>query len=718
MNVMRYWWSKFWLGAVISVSVWVGLAGAALAAQSEVVRTDSVSAQLIFAQDGVVPGAKTLSAAIIVDLEPGWKTYWRSPGEVGLPPTLTWTDASNIDDVEFLWPAPKRFDAFGIENFGYEDRVVFPLRVELMEAGIPTDARLVLDLLVCSDICVPQTLQLDVALPISSSRDDAARDTIAEALATVPTDGLPPQVTNVTAFTDEGPTQLTLEMTSARAFGELDIFPELGAESTFGKPDVRFSRDRRTAWMRFQINFADVEDGSFLTVTVVEQGGSAFAVVPEMAKTPPAPPVGLVVPGVSVDTILWYALIAVLGGLILNVMPCVLPVLAIKVSSLTRGDASDQKDHRRGLLMTTLGVLTFMWTLAAALIVLKALGASIGWGIQFQNPVFLTLAITVLLLFAGNLFGVFEISLPSRMQTNMNRAGVSSSYGDFFTGFFAALLATPCSAPFLGTAVAFALAGRPVDIVIIFTALGLGLALPYIVLAASPQLARSLPKPGRWMIWVKWVVGVLLVGTVAWLSWVMIGVAGWQLAALTLGVGLVLLAALKISPRVAAHPFMAALTIVIALALTMLFQSQDDLAPVVIDDSLIAWSQFDRSEIARAVSRGQVVFVDVTADWCVTCKANKVLVLERDPVRSALNVADVIALQADWTRPSDAIARFLEENNRYGIPFNAVYGPNAPNGIVLPEVLTASAVMDAIEQAQLSNLQERLNQLTNSNFNP
>lgn len=718
MNVMQNLVSRICRRAVFAVSIWAGLAGVALAAQSEVVRTDSVSAQLIFAQNGVVPGAETLSAAVILDLEPGWKTYWRSPGEVGLPPTLTWTDASNIESVEILWPAPKRFDAFGIENFGYENRVVFPLRVALTEAGRAANARFGLDLLVCSDICVPQTLQLDVGLPLSDGRDDVASDTIAEALSTVPTDGLPSQGTNVTAFMDDNLTELTVEVISARAFDALDVFPELGDESAFGKPDIRYSKDRTTAWARFPINYADVENGPSLSVTVVDRGGPAFTVAPEMVDTAPAPPVELVVPGVSVDTILWYALIAVLGGLILNVMPCVLPVLAIKVSSLTRGDASDKTDHRRGLLMTTLGILAFMWILAAVLIVLKALGASIGWGIQFQNPTFLAVAMTILLLFAGNLFGVFDISLPSRLQTRMDRAGGSSSFGDFFTGFFAALLATPCSAPFLGTAVAFALAGRSVDIVIVFTALGLGLALPYLVLAASPRLAGALPKPGRWMVWVKWGVGVLLVGTVVWLSWVMIGVAGWTLAVMTLGAGLALLVALRTNRRVSTHPFMAALTVALALVLTIQLRPQDDRAPGVIDDNLIAWSEFDRSAIARAVSRGQVVFVDVTADWCVTCKANKVLVLERDLVRSALNGADVIALQADWTRPDEAIARFLAENNRFGIPFNAVYGPNAPNGIILPEILTAAVVMDAINQARPTNLQERLLQLTNSSFNP
>lgn len=715
---MKNWVPIRWRRAMLAIFLWAGLAGAAIAAQSEIVRTDSVSAQLIFAQDGVIQGAETLSAAVIVDLEPGWKTYWRSPGEVGLPPVLTFDDAINIEAVEILWPAPKRFVAFGIENFGYEERVVFPLRVQLTEAGVPAEANFSLDLLVCSDICVPQSLNLDIALPLSDSRDAVASETIAEALATVPTDGLPSQISGFAAFMDEASTQLTIEMTATRAFDTLDVFPELGDASTFGKPDIRFSQDRSRAWAQFPINYADVETGAPLTVTVVERGGAVFTVQPDMVGAAPAPPVELAVPGVSVDTILWYALIAVLGGLILNVMPCVLPVLAIKVSSLTRNDPSDQTDHRRGLLMTTLGILTFMWLFAGVLIVLKALGASIGWGIQFQNPAFLAVALTILLLFAGNLFGVFEISLPSRLQTRMDRAGGSSSFGDFFTGFFAALLATPCSAPFLGTAVAFALAGRSVDIVIVFTALGLGLALPYLALAASPRLARALPKPGRWMIWVKWGVGALLVGTVVWLAWVMIGVAGWPITALTLGAGLVLLVLLQGSRHIANHPVIATLTVVLALVLTIQMRPQQDLAPIVIDDDLIAWSTFERAAIARAVSRGQVVFVDVTADWCVTCKANKVLVLQRDPVRSTLNGSDVVALQADWTRPDEAIARFLEDNNRYGIPFNAVYGPNAPNGLILPEVLTASAVMDAIQRAELSNLQERLFQLTNSSFNP
>ena len=708
---------KSWQIIMLAVFCWFGATSSAIAAKSEVAATSNVSAQLIFAKDGVAPEAETLSAALVVDLEPGWKTYWRSPGEVGLPPTFDWSESKNLQDVQVLWPAPTRFDAFGIENFGYQDRVVFPLRVALSEAGKAAEAVLALDLLVCSDVCVPRTLHLDFSLPQTDGWDAESADLIATALASVPTEGPPPYVTSIIGFTDNDLTELVVELRASQSFGALTFFPELGPDTALGKPDIRYSPDNRTAWARFPISYADPDTLQPLALTVVEEGGAAFAVSPAVMDVSPVPPTQLIVPGIGINAILWYALIALLGGMILNVMPCVLPVLAIKVSSLAGTVDRSRNEHRSGLIMTTLGVLTFMWSLALVLVLLKAFGSSIGWGVQFQSPTFLAIALTILLLFAGNLFGIFEISLPSWIQTRMGRAGGSSLAGDFLTGFFAALLATPCSAPFLGTAVAFAFAGRPVDIVIVLTALGVGLAMPYILLAAFPRAAAYIPKPGRWMNWVKWIIGLMLLATVAWLTWVLVGVAGVPAAALALVSGLGLLVVMKFSRRVSAHPLLASLTVVAAVILAVQWLPQGE--PVRdLDSTLVRWSQFDRAAIARYVSRGQVVFVDVTADWCVTCKVNKALVIERDPVRTALNSPDVIAMQADWTRPDDKIAQFLQDNNRYGIPFNAVYGPNAPNGILLSEVLTPSAVMDAIKDTQLSDLQEKLFQLTNSSFNP
>ncbi len=683
----------------------------ASAAQSTVVETPTVSAQLVFAQDGVSQGAKTVSGAVVLRLQPGWKTYWRSPGEVGIPPQFDWEGSENLQEARHLWPAPKRFTAFGIENFGYETQVAFPVEFKLATPGAPATFALRLDLLVCSDVCVPETLLLNHSLPTGTGLDADAAEIVSTALAKVPAEDLPRSVTSARAYVDADQTALIVSMTAAQPFEEVDLFPEYGDGTAFGKPDIRLDPDGTTLWARFPINTIAPTTGP-LSLTATDSQHGAFTVMPTRLAAAPEPPFDPATQGNTAGALVWIALVAVLGGLILNVMPCVLPVLAIKVSALVSSGGQERAQIRTGLLATTLGIMLFMWGLAAVLIALKWVGISVGWGVQFQNPLFLIVLITLLVAFVGNLFGFFEIALPVGLQTRMSRAGGTSHLGDVFTGFFAAMLATPCSAPFLGTAVAFALTGNSVDIAVTFTALGLGLALPYILLALRPGFASVLPKPGRWMIWVRAAMGVLLLGTVAWLAWVMNSVAGTQATLVTLVAAGLIVALLSGAARYGRALVLMTVPVFAATLFVATIIEPTDAAVSAEDGVSFAWAEFDRSGIARHVSRGHVVFVDVTADWCVTCKANKALVLDREPIASALQADGVIAMQADWTRPDETIARFLQANNRFGIPFNAVYGPGAPEGIILPEVLRTQVILDALETARPNDLRARLRNLS------
>ena len=700
------------LHILVSLGVLTSFLGSgALAAQSAVVETSTTKAKLVFAQDGIAPGAETVSAALVLELEPGWKTYWRSPGEVGIPPQFDWQGSENLREARHFWPAPDRFTAFGIENFGYETRVAFPIEFTLDAPDTPAEIALRLDLLVCSDVCVPETLLLDHTLPLGSDLDPASAEIISAALTTVPSEELPTTLSAARAFINPDQTELIVSLSANQPFEDTDLFPEFGEGTAFAKPDIRLDQNGTTLWARLPINTVG-ETASSLSLTVTDSNHGAFTVRPIRLSAAPEPPFDPVIEGNGVDTLVWFALIAVVGGLILNVMPCVLPVLAIKVSSLVTSGGKDGAQVRTGLLATTFGIMVFMWLLAGVLITLKSIGISVGWGIQFQNPLFLIVLITLLIAFVGNLFGFFEISLPTDLQTSMNRAGGQSHLGDVFTGFFAAMLATPCSAPFLGTAVAFALAGSNTDIAVVFTALGLGLALPYLALAVKPGLATALPKPGPWMVWVRVTMGVLLLGTVAWLSWVMIGVSGTMATLATLVIGVVIVALLSSARRFGRGPVLLTVPALAAALLWAPSLTPPVQVPTSEDIASSNWVAFERSAIARHVSRGHVVFVDVTADWCVTCKANKALVLDREPVASALTADGMIAMQADWTRPDEAIDRYLKANNRFGIPFNAVYGPGAPEGIVLPEVLTTQSVLDAIDAAQPINLRNRLRDLS------
>lgn len=676
------------------------LAVAAEAAKSEVILDPPVEAQLIIAQDGVPEGSVSISAGVYLRLEEGWKTYWRSPGEVGLPPRIAWDQSQNVADVTMLWPAPERFVAFGIENFGYEKEVLFPLQVTLETPGRAAELNLVVNILTCATVCVPQEFNLSLALPEGGGIDPKSSGLIAQYLAKVPTDGADRGIVSTNSFVTEDRTEYVVEIVGERPFVDPDVFPEFGHNSAFGKPDIRLSDDATRLWAQVPIlNYdEDAEQPPLLTVT----DGPAWAVTMDANVTAirPEPPftVAQLVPGL--DQTIWIILVAFLGGLILNAMPCVLPVLSIKMTSVLKADGRSRAQIRLGFLYSAAGVLTFMWALAAILFALKQFGFNVGWGLQFQSPLFITIMFVVLSVFAGNLLSLFEVTLPASVSTRLSRAGGTSGYtADYFTGLFGAVLATPCSAPFLGTAVAFALAGRGVDILIVFTALGAGLALPYLLFAAFPQLVKRLPKPGRWMFFLKAILGLLLAGTAVWLLYVLVGVAGVMITVAVTLTTLAIVALLSLKGRFAKRR----LTIsgLAFVALVGGVAAAPDAARTVIDDGgKIAWTVFERSEIARLVSQGEVVFVDVTADWCLTCKANKVLVLEKDPVLSVLNSEGVVAMQADWTQPDPKISRYLETHNRYAIPFNAVYGPNAPNGIVLPEILTSQEVLDAVDTAQ------------------
>jgi len=671
-----------------------------MAAETARIETEAVTARLITAEDSVAPKAATVSAGLHLDLAKGWKTYWRSPGEVGFPPEIDWTGSANIAAAEMLWPAPTRFRAFGIENFGYEDGVVFPLRLRLAEPGAPARLRARVTLLVCSTICIPQEFALALDLPAGTGGIDAgSAELIAAHAARVPGDGSDAGFAAATAALAEDGRALTVTLRSAVPLSDPDLFPEMGPEAAFGAPDIRLGEGGRLLWARLPVLSPDPPAGP-LTLTVTD--GQRAATLDGIALAPeaPAPPYAAEAAAPGVSELVWIALAALLGGLILNAMPCVLPVLSIKLASAMKQQGRGPARIRTGFLVSALGVLTFMWMLAGATLALRAAGVSVGWGLQFQNPVFLALMIAVLALFAANLAGLFEISLPSAWSTALARAEDRRGLlGDFATGAFAAVLATPCSAPFLGTAIAFALSGRAVDVLLVFTALGLGLALPYLAVATRPGLVAALPRPGRWMVVLKLVLGALLALTAGWLLWVLAGVAGEAVTAtVALAVALVVLLLWQGS-RVALTLRAAGVAGLLALAM---------LAPAVLTPpppaatetgGAVVWTGFDRAAIPRLVSQGEVVLVDVTADWCLTCKANKALVLDRDPVAAALAGDGVTAMQADWTRQDPAISRYLAEHDRYAIPFNIVYGPGAPEGILLPELLSATEVMQALERA-------------------
>jgi thiol:disulfide interchange protein len=380
-------------------------------------------------------------------------------------------------------------------------------------------------------------------------------------------------------------------------------------------------------------------------------------------------------------------LIALLGGLILNAMPCVLPVLSLKVFGLVRSAGHGRAEVVRGALATAAGILASFWTLALVAVAAHAAGSAVGWGVQFQHPGFVTFLAVVVVLFCLNLWGLFEVPLPqalARLGGTGPREGVA---GHFFSGLFATLMATPCSAPFLGPAIGYALAQKAPTVLAVFTALGLGMALPYLLIAAAPGVARFLPRPGTWMETVQGVMGFLLAASAVWLLYVLSSqVAPETLAAIELGLLAIALFTwlhhrLTTGSMTARAPRgLAAAGIVAAVAVTLFVaagsrgearQSLTASKPA----GLIPWVQFDRARAESLARGGQLVFVDVTADWCFTCKVNERLVLDTPEVARVFEEHNVVPMRADWTNRDDTIGKFLAEHGRYGIPFYLLYRP-------------------------------------------
>lgn len=648
------------------------------AATSDVATGNAVAGRLISVDDGVGPGDATVSAGLHVTLDDGWKTYWRSPGEVGLPPELIWEGSENVASVDLAYPAPTRFVAFDIQNFGYGGDVVYPLTVRLAEPGQAARLNLRANLLVCAEICVPETLELTLDLPEGGGIDAAVAETLSDWIARVPGTGPEAGLTLDQVHLDD--TALTLTATSDTRLQAPDIFPEHGDWASFGAPEITLADGGRR--LHAVLPVLSPGEGP-LSLTLVD-GARAATLDATLTDAAPAVP--------TQGRTLWaMLLVAALGGLILNVMPCVLPVLSMKLGSALQARDKAPGQVRAGFLASAAGVMVFFVGLAAVLVALKSAGVAVGWGVQFQQPVFLALMIGLITVFAASMLGFFHVGLSSGAMTRMAKTEARGGLGgDFATGMFAAVMATPCSAPFIGTAVTYALTRGAGETLAVFAAMGVGLALPYLLVALRPGLIKRLPKPGAWMQNVQRVLGAILLLTAVWLVSVLAASAGWTNALVVAGLAVALLAALAFGRRV---PIVAGGG-VIAVTLAALLLPAPAPSQAGVD---AGWEVFAEDRIAREVADGNVVFVDVTADWCLTCKANKRLVLDRGNAAEA--VAGTVALQADWTRPDDAIAAFLQANDRFGIPFNAVYGPGAPQGVVLPELLTEGAVLDAIARA-------------------
>jgi len=673
-----------------------------------------------FAKVRLVSSIKAVGARDIIRLglefriQPGWKIYWRSPGVAGFPPQLTWGEGKNLTLVDMRWPAPLRFSIFDVQTLGYENEVIFPLDVRLNLAGQALAIDADISYLICKEICIPEIAAVALYLPAGPADSTEFANSIAQFDARVPGDG------KLAGFTiqraslgiDGDKTKLIVEVNALSSFVAPDLYVEGPEQFSFGVPIVRLSNDGRQAVIT--VISSGIEENitaeNEFVLTLVDGIRAMEQALPVSFMQSYNADVGGAVTQTlgpaetrSLTTII---LLALLGGFILNFMPCVLPVISLKILGIVQHGGGKISAVRFGFLASAMGIFVSFMLIAGALIMLKAGGIAIGWGIQFQQPIFLVAMIVIVTLFACNMFGLFEIQLPLGVNKVAMIGDNHSLGGNFLTGAFATLLATPCSAPFLGTAVGFALSRGTIEILIVFSALAIGLATPYLLVAAFPRLATRFLRPGRWMSWLRCILALALTGTAIWLLFVLKQQIGTEtmaiIAAFMVLISVVFLTRRLDASRLGQHAGKVVIVIVVAaIAIPLVRDVSSERASQNLLNSVAhgQWLAFDRNEIDRLVEAGNFVFVDVTASWCITCQVNKKAVINTGDVAKWLSQDGVIAMRADWSRPDPVISQYLASYGRYGIPFNAIYGSEAPSGIVLPELLTNSTVLKAAQLA-------------------
>ena len=637
----------------------------------------------------------TVQGLLEVKLDKDWKTYWRSPGEGGVAPSVNWDMSSNVESVDWQWPMPKRYEFLGVETLGYKNDVIFPLSIHVKDMNKPVFLAGKLTMSSCTSICV--LTDYDLALDFNPEKLSLSTDAMFlynKGYSQVPKSSQ--AVTLDTVSYDKNNKAITVVATNKAGWVKPDVLIDghnkAVKDTSFLAPNVTIKDQTLYAVLPVTSWFGTPKlIGEPLQITI---GDNNLAVeIPATATDTP-----VIVPS-SNSNLLEIIGIALLGGLILNIMPCVLPVLGMKLSSVVSAKGLEKRQIRTQFIASAAGIITSFWLLAGFLALMKLSGQALGWGIQFQSPWFIGAMIAITALFGANMLGLFEIRLSSNTNTWMATKGDNSHLGHFIQGMFATLLATPCSAPFLGTAVAFALGASYVTLFAIFTALAIGMAAPWLLIALFPQLANALPKPGLWMDRVKTLFGLMMLATSVWLLSLMTSFYSATVVwVISLVIMLVILWQLgRKKGRKAVIITTAVLLLVVAGSLIVGSLTSNHWAKPLADDH--HWETLNVDNIAKQVAEGKTVFVDVTAEWCITCKANKVGVLLQEPVYSALSADNIELMRGDWTKPSDYVTDFLQSHGRFGVPFNIVYGPNAPQGIPLPVILTSDEVLNAIKKA-------------------
>jgi thiol:disulfide interchange protein DsbD len=698
------------------------------AAASSSFDADHLHVQFIVPASQLNPG-QTSDAGFYFKLEPGWHVYWLNAGDSGEPPKVKWTLPEGVSAGSLKFPAPKRLPLGPLMDFGYEDEVLFPLTLSVSNAAKPgpvaLDAKI--NWLVCREVCIPgkADLEADRAIPTGATEITPVtpdRDIFNRLANRLPQ---PLPASDKLGFTP-APTGFRLTFETGQRESEAIFFP--ADQEILDNPSPQKltpTAQGFTLDLKKDANLA--ANPKELRGVLELSRGRAYEIA--AMPGPPAPPIaprpqsgspstGFATAGMEqlkqappppafdIGALGRTAALAFLGGLILNLMPCVFPVLFLKGLALVNSGNEERHKLRAHGFVYTAGIVISFWALVAVLLGLRAAGARLGWGFQFQSPVFLALMASLLFFLGLSLAGQFEVGL-TLTSAGGSLAAKQGYTGSFFTGVLAVIVATPCTAPFMGAAIGYALAQPPAVTFAVFTALALGLAAPYVALTLQPAWTRLLPRPGAWMDVLKQAVSVPIFGTVIWMAWVLANAYGAAVLAALLVSFLLLAIAGWFLGRWPAKRWAAGMAAVIVLGVIALsaFSAKAFVSPSFNPRNVLAvqmapgtyWGTWSEEAQSRYQADGQPVFVDFTAKWCLSCQVNERVALEQPDVMKAFADAHVALLKADWTQQDENIARALASFGRNGVPAYALYVPGEASPRLLPEVLTPGIVTGALK---------------------
>ena len=629
---------------------------------------------------------KNLLIGLEYEMEPGWKTYWKSPGDGGFAQSISWQNSTNIKNVNILWPTPVEFEILGLTSLGYQNDIIFPLEIELEDELQNTFLNLHVTFLICKDVCIPGDATVVLEIPFGEKKLTDNYFDLEKALSLLPEEDLNSSYINeisLKTFSDNKNSVIQLQFESDKSFYNPKIF----LHSPFGLPVVKnsinYSSNNKKITTDFRFDRKLISENKFPIEVIIKDKNHNFVQVLNVQMEDQSL-------NLEINrTYIYYVLISLIAGLILNVMPCVFPVLSIKLMSVF---SSDKYNTRVSFITTAFGIITSFVLLGLIFLFLQYFNMSIAWGMQFQNPYFLIFITLVIFLFMMNMFGQFEIILPSKLN-NLSILGNSNNkyLKDFFNGFFATLMATPCSAPFVGTAITAAFTQSYAIGMSIFLFMGVGMSLPYLLIASFPKLMNFLPKPGKWMVYVKYILGFLLLATVLWLVNILENFFNSYYLILLIIFFVVLSYRQKI-------PFQRNIVTILVLFTMFSSSSLKLFQQNIIIDNEEDWLNFFDVEVDQLIENDQLVFLDITADWCATCQFNKLNVLNSASVIQLFKDNNVSLVRADWTRPNSKINIFLEKYDRFGIPFNAFYSNNFPEGLLLSELLSEKEIVNVINK--------------------